>query len=121
MNMQILLQSNLFLQVITSGRLESIIAGIVGLVSLVVGRIALSRVTRDRRSGRIMAIIAVMIGLVSVILSVLRLVRATGGFGTGSGRLGAIVALVIAAIGILFGGLALVRSKRIARRKMEHG
>ncbi|HKO81480.1 MAG TPA: DUF6223 family protein [Chitinophagaceae bacterium] len=118
MDMQSLLQTDLFLQVrgITPARAAALIPAVMGLISVVIGRLALIRSARRISSGRIMGITALTMGLIGIVLSVQHLARATGGIGTGSGRLGAIVALVLALIGIVLGGLALARSRRIARR-----
>jgi hypothetical protein len=109
MNMQNLLQGDLLLQIsgITPGRAAAILPAVMGLVSVVIGWLALAR------SGRLKAIAALVVGLIGIVLSGLHLARATGGIGTGSGRLGAIVALVLGLTGMVLGGLALVRSRRI--------
>ena len=112
-----MLQVDFFLQVtgITPGRAAAILSGIVGLISVVIGRLALIRSTRRISSGRIMGIVAMGLGLICIVLSVLHLARTTGGFGIGKGRAGAIVALVIGLIGMVLGGLALARYRRIAK------
>ena len=116
MNMQSLLQIGLLLQ-ITPGRLFSVVAGLVGIISVVIGGIALARSARRISAGRIMGAVALVAALIGMVLSVVHLARTTGGgFGTGKGRAGAIVALVIGLIGLVLGGLALARSRRIARR-----
>jgi Family of unknown function (DUF6223) len=99
---------------ITNGRARAIVAAVVGLISLVVGGLALARSagrigTGDGRAG---AIVALVLGLIGMVLSVVHLGSSTGGFGTGSGRAGAIVALVLGLIGMNLGGLALARSRR---------
>jgi membrane associated rhomboid family serine protease len=114
MNMQSLLQV-VFLQIITTGRLTSIMAGVIGLISVVIGRMAVARSARRISSGRPMAIVALVVALASMLLSVMHLASTTGGFGTGKGRAGAIVALVIGLIGMVLGGRALARSKRITQ------
>jgi hypothetical protein len=99
---------------ITSGRAKALVAAVVGLISLVVGGLALAR-SAGRISignGRAGAIVALMLGLIGMILSVVHLGSSTGGFGTGGGRAGAIVALVFGLIGVNLGGLALARSRR---------
>ncbi|MFC0773341.1 DUF6223 family protein [Terrimonas alba] len=118
MNMYSLLQADL-LQVsgITPGRAAALLSAGVGLISVVIGRLALIRSTRGISSGRLMGIVALVLGLVSMVLSVLQLARTTGGFGTGKGRAGAVVALVIGLIGIVLGGLALARFRRNAKRR----
>jgi hypothetical protein len=99
----------------TPGRLASIAAGVVGLISVAIGWFALARSASRINSGRLMSIVALAVGLVGVILSVLHLVRSAGNaFGTGSGRLGAIVALVIGIVGMVLGGRALARARKIA-------
>jgi uncharacterized membrane protein len=115
MNMHSLLQV-VFLQIITTGRLWSIVAGVVGLIGVVIGRLALIRSTHNIGSARRMGIVALGLGSIGVVLSVFHLASTTGGFGTGKGRAGAIVALIIGLIGTVLGWLALARSRRIARR-----
>jgi hypothetical protein len=99
---------------ITPGRAQSLAALAVGLISVVLGALALARsvgpVGRAGRRSR--AIVSLAVGLSGMILSALRLATASGGIGTGSGRLGAIVALVAALVGTVLGGLAMSRSRR---------
>jgi uncharacterized membrane protein len=118
MNTQNLLKVDLFLQVsgITSGRLESILASLVGLISVVIGVRAM-RSARRPGSRRFGAILAMVIGLIGMILSGLHLVRSySAGFGTGSGKAGAIVAMMLGLIGVVLGAVALTRSARISKR-----
>jgi len=98
---------------ITPGRLGSLIAGVLGLTSLVIGGLALrsSSNIRFRKRGAIVALIG---GLACIVLSLMHLARATGSFGTGSGKLGAIVALVLGLTGMILGGIALARSRQNA-------
>ena len=103
------------LLIITAGRLTSIAIGILGLISLVIGRQALARTTASMRPRRPKAIATLVIGLTVVILSVLQLSLSTDGFGTGSGKLGAIVAMLLGVIGAALGCLALVRSQRTVK------
>jgi hypothetical protein len=110
MNIHSLLQIDWLLQV-TPGRLFSIVAGVVGLISIVIGAIALSRSSRNIGAGRL-GILAMVIGLIGVVIAGIHLASTTGGFGTGKGRAGAIVAAIIGLIGVLLGGLALSRSSR---------
>jgi hypothetical protein len=99
-----------------SGRTGAIVAAVVGLMSVVIGGLALARAGRiGSNSGRAGAVVALATGLIGMVLSVLHLATSTGGFGTGSGRAGAIVALVVGQIGINLGGLALARSRRAGR------
>jgi uncharacterized protein DUF6223 len=99
---------------ITNGRARAIVAAVVGLISLVVGGLALARSASriGAGNGRAGAIVALALGLIGMVLSVAHLGSSTGGFGTGSGRAGAIVALVLGLIGMNLGGLALARSRR---------
>lgn len=92
---------------ITSGRARALVGAVMGLISLVVGGVAVAR-----SSGRALAIAALLLGLIGMILSVVHLGTSTGGFGTGGGRAGAIVGLVLSLIGTSLGGLALARSRR---------
>lgn len=112
MNTHNLLFIGLFLQIITIGRLTSIVTGLIGLVSVIIGRQALIRSSRPE-SSRPKAIFALVMGLFSVVAGVLHLILSNGAFGTGSGKLGAIVAIVIGLTGSCFGWLALNRSRRI--------
>jgi hypothetical protein len=113
MNMQSLLIPCLLL-LITMGRLASIVTGIIGLVSLFIGRQALVRSAGPTGSIRPKAIAALLTGTICVLLSALHLMLSNGAFGTGSGKLGAIVAMVVGLTGTGLGALALTRSKRIA-------
>lgn len=118
MNIQSLLQVDLFLQVtgITPGRAAALLPAVLGLISVIIGWLALARSAGRIGSGQLKAIAALVAGLIGIVLSGLHLARATGGIGTGSGRLGAIVALALSMIGVILGGLALARNRRIARR-----
>lgn len=91
---------------ITTGRARSLVGGVVGLISVIIGGLALAR------NGRTGAVVGSALGLIAMILSVVHLGTTTGGFGTGSGRAGAIVALVLGLIGVSLGGLVLARSRR---------
>ncbi|MBB6670102.1 DUF6223 family protein [Cohnella nanjingensis] len=96
---------------ITPMRLRAIVAAVVGLISVVIGGLSLTR-SRRTGNGRAGAIVAAVVGLIGIILAVLHLANSTGGFGTGNGRAGAIVAAVIGLIGIILAGLTLARSRR---------
>jgi len=88
----------------------------VGLISVAIGRLALSRAARRAGSGQFMSIVAIVIAMISTVLAVYHLARTTGGFGTGKGRAGAIVALVIGLTGITIGVKALFRSRTVNYR-----
>ncbi|OQP46674.1 hypothetical protein A4R26_08120 [Niastella populi] len=113
MNMHSLLFIGLLLQIITIGRLTSIVTGLISLTSVIIGRQALIRSSHPV-SSRPKAIFALVMGLLGVLAGALQLILSNGGFGTGSGKLGAIVAMAIGLTGSCFGWLALNRSKRIA-------
>jgi len=99
---------------ITPGRARALVAAVVGLISLVVGGLALARSAGriGAGNGRAGAIGALVLGLIGMILSVVHLARSAGRIGAGSGRAGAMVALVLGLIGMNLGGLALARSRR---------
>jgi hypothetical protein len=99
---------------LTAGRARAIVAAVVGLISLVIGGLAMARSAGriGAGKGRAGAIVALGLGLIGMVLSVAHLGSSTGGFGSGSGRAGAIVALALGLIGMNLGGLALARSRR---------
>lgn len=98
---------------ITSGRARSLVGAVGGLISLIVGGLALARAAGrlGTGSGRVAAIVALVLGVISVVLSLVHIAGSTR-FGTGGGRAGAIVALILGLIGMSLGGLALPRSRR---------
>ena len=99
---------------ITPGRTKSLVAAAAGVISVVIGGLALARSSNHRTgtgNGRTGAVVALVFGLTGMLLSVVHLGSSTGGFGTGSGRAGAIVALVLGLVGMNLGGLALARSR----------
>jgi hypothetical protein len=91
---------------LTPGRVAAIIPGILGLISVVLGWMALARSASRPGPARTKAIVALVLALTCVVLSGMHLVRTTGGFGTGSGKAGAIVAMVIGTVGLVMGGRA---------------
>lgn len=95
---------------LTSARARSLVGGIMGLISLIIGwRVKVrSAVNPSRRSW---AIAALVLGVAAIVLSVVHLANVSGGFGTGGGKTGAIVALVLGLIGTSLSGLAF-RPKR---------
>jgi len=79
---------------ITKGRSMSIIAGVAGLVSIVIGWRAKAR--RAKKG----AIIALLLGLGCIFFSIVHLSTSAGAvFGSGSGKAGAIVALFLGITG----------------------
>ena len=101
---------------LTAGRARAMVAAVVGLISLIIGGLALMRSTRRTGTGggRVGAIVALVLGLIGMILSVVHLGTSTGGFGTGGGRAGAIVALVLGLIGVNLAWLALRKRRERA-------
>ncbi|WP_238598488.1 DUF6223 family protein [Saccharothrix sp. ALI-22-I] len=99
---------------IGSGRFVPTAAGVVGLIGVVLGGLALARSTRrvDAGNGRRGAIAAGVAGLIGVVVGALHLANSAGGFGTGNGRAGAIVAVVVGLTSMVLGWLALARSRR---------
>lgn len=97
-----------------SGRAGATVAGLVALIGVVAGGLALARSAKrsGAGSGRDGAIVALVLGLVGVFLAVLHLATSSGGVGTGDGRAGAVVALALGLTGVVLGRLALVRSSR---------
>ena len=97
----------------TSGRLDSIVAGLLGLIGVVVGGLALARPASriGSGSGRLGAVSALSVGLIGVFIGGLVVATADSGIGTGSGIAGAYVALMVGSIALVLGGLALARSK----------
>jgi hypothetical protein len=102
---------------ITSGRAAALLPVGLGLISVIIGWIALSRSRAQIRNARSTSIIAFSLGLIATILSVLHLIRTSEStIGTGSGRLGAIVALVVGTIGIFLAARAHASSTKNNQR-----
>ena len=95
----------------TAGRTRAMMIAAIGLISLIIGGLALVRSRGRTGSGRAAATAALVLGLIGMVLSVVHLASSTG-FGTGGGRAGAIVGLALALVGMIFGGLALARARR---------
>jgi len=97
----------------TPGRIKSLLSMAVGLLSVVIGGLALARSKGGGQgNGLGGAKIALVAGLLGVLLAVLHLANTTGGFGTGGGRAGAIVALALGLTGVVLGGVALTNSRK---------
>ncbi|GAA3916110.1 DUF6223 family protein [Actinoplanes auranticolor] len=101
----------------SSGRLGASVGGMLGLLGVVFGWLALARPARrlGTGSGPLGAGIALTAGLVGVALGGLVIATSDGGVGTGNGLAGAFVAVVVGLIAVGLGGLALVRSRRTGR------
>lgn len=95
---------------IGAGRTVPTIALGVGLVSVVLGGLALTRRTRFGR-GRGGTIAAAALGLIGVVAGGLHWANSAGGLGTGNGLAGAVGAVALGVIGVVLGGLALARAR----------
>lgn len=93
-----------------SGRLVPTLAAVLGLISVIIGGLALAR-RNAADSGRARAVAALVAGLIGAVVGGLHLANAAGGLGTGNGFAGAIAALVLGASGMVIGGLAITRSR----------
>jgi hypothetical protein len=97
-----------------SGRLVPSTAAVVGLISVVIGGLALARRGRVG-NGPAGALVALGAALASVVVGALHAANAAGGLGTGNGLAGAVLAVVLGLIGMVIGGLAVVRARRYTR------
>lgn len=97
-----------------SGRAGATVAGVIALIGVVTGGLALARSARriGPGNGRDGAIVALVTGLIGMFLAGLHLATSTGGIGTGNGRAGAIVGLVLGLIARGLGRRALAGSRR---------
>jgi hypothetical protein len=103
--------SSTYVTGITTGRARSLVGGVVGLMSLVIGWRAKIRSAKGHNvhTGAILALVS---GSIGIILSIVHLSNAAGAvFGSGSGKAGAIVALVLSLTGMILGGLFFVKNK----------
>ncbi|GAA1016148.1 hypothetical protein Aple_021390 [Acrocarpospora pleiomorpha] len=101
---------------LTSGRLWSVVAALLGLAGAVIGAVALARSAGriGTGNGRRGAIVALVAGLAGAVIGGLVVAAAEGGPGTGYGIVGGFVALVVGLIAMILGGLALAHSRRTA-------
>jgi hypothetical protein len=99
---------------LTPRRLWATTTGVLALISVVIGALALARPASlfGSASGRLGAIVALVAGLIAAVNGGLVLAAADGGPGTGNGVVGGAAALVLGLIGMILGGLALARSRR---------
>ncbi|SDM61810.1 DUF6223 family protein [Allokutzneria albata] len=86
-----------------TGRLLPTTAAVLGLISVIIGGLALAR------GGRVLVRTALVTGLVSSVVGGLHIANSAGGLGTGNGLAGAIVAVALGLIGVVVCGLALRR------------
>jgi hypothetical protein len=97
---------------LTTGRLWSLVATLLGLAGVVIGGLALARSAGRTGTGRRGAIVAIVAGLAGAVIGGLVVAAADGGPGTGYGIVGGFVALVVGLIAMVLGGLASARSRR---------
>src|SRR5688572_21826086 len=81
---------------LSPGRIGAIVAGLTGLVAVIVAGRALARGAgrSGTRNGRSAALVALVLGPVAVALGGLVVVTADGGLGTGNGLGGGVVAML---------------------------
>jgi hypothetical protein len=100
---------------LTAGRLWTLLSGVLVLVSVVTGGIALARSTSHRGSGagRRARRIALLTGLTGVLVGGLVIAAAEGGPGTGSGIVGGYLSVLLGLIGTGLAAGATARSRRL--------
>ncbi|GAA3382971.1 hypothetical protein GCM10020369_07030 [Cryptosporangium minutisporangium] len=101
----------------SAGRLTASAAGLIALIGVVLGVLALIR-SGDQRWRRA-ATVAPVLGLIGIVAGGVVVATADGGLGTGNGLGGGVVALVVGAIAVALGGLAQVRSRRASREPSD--
>ncbi|WP_226899740.1 DUF6223 family protein [Nonomuraea phyllanthi] len=99
---------------LTTGRLWSVVAALLGLAGVVVAGLALARAAGriGNGSGRRGAVVALAAGLAGAVIGGWVVAAAEGGPGTGYGIVGGYVALVVGVAAMVLGWLALARSRR---------
>ncbi|WP_206067560.1 DUF6223 family protein [Nonomuraea composti] len=94
----------------TSGRLWSLVAALLGVVGVVAGGLAL---TRARRTGggsaRTWSVAALATGVAGAVIGAVVVAAAKGGPGTGYGIVGGYLAVLVGLAATAVGGLALTR------------
>ena len=103
----------------SSGRLGAFVAGLVGLIGIVIGGRALARSAgrarnaANRHDGGPGAVLAMVLGLTAMTVGGLVAATSDGDVGTGNGLGGAVVAMVLGLISIVLGGLARTRNSEV--------
>ena len=97
----------------TSARAAALLSVGIGLISVVLGGVALARATGRLKTGSSLAlsVVALLLGFIGISVSGV-LLATSAGIGTGGGSLGAIVAFLLSLIGAALGGVALAGSRR---------
>lgn len=96
---------------ITSARARSLVGGVFGLVSVIIGWRVKSSNSAGRNTSRGWTIAGLALGSIAVVWSINHLAGNTGSFGTGGGKAGAIVAFALGIIGAGLSALSLMRRK----------
>ncbi|KAF0845734.1 DUF6223 family protein [Nocardia caishijiensis] len=91
----------------TSGRLISFSAAVLGLLGVLAGGWALARPAATR------AVFALVAGPIAVVGGAWVVVTAEGGLGTGNGLGGGVVAIAFGLASAVVGGLSLARARRV--------
>jgi hypothetical protein len=99
---------------IGSGRLVPSLAAVVGLVSVVIGGLAVARSGRTGNGRAPTGALALALGVIGAGVGGVHAANSAGGLGTGNGLAGAVVAVALGLIGMGLGGLVLARSRRDA-------
>jgi hypothetical protein len=95
---------------LTTGRLESILISLVGLISLILSiRYFRSSKKAASASKRKAVLITGAAALICIVLSGVHIANSNGGFGTGSGKAGAIVAIALGLTAIILSAITLNR------------
>jgi hypothetical protein len=105
---------------LTAGRLWSLVAAALGLIGVVMGGLARTRVLGGTKNHRRNAFVALWSGLAGSVIGGVVVVFADGGPGSGSGIVGGFLALLIGLIGIALGWLALKRPPRFVQGAPEN-
>jgi hypothetical protein len=96
---------------ITPSRAKTLVGGVIGLVSIVIGWRVKRRSAVSAGGGRTWTVTGLILGIGVIVFSVFHLANTKGDFGSGGGKAGAIVAMVLGFVGVVLNGL-LLRSKR---------
>src|SRR5262245_1257336 len=97
----------------TSARAVALLAVGIGLISVVLGGVALARATGRLKtgSGLALSVVALVLGFIGLSVAIV-LLATSAGIGTGGGSLGAIAASLLSLIGAALGGVAFAGSRR---------
>jgi hypothetical protein len=96
-----------------SGRLVPTAAAVIGLASVVIGALALTRSGRGG-DGRARAVLGLVAGVISAVVGGVHAANSAGGLGTGNGLAGAVTAVALGLIGMAVAVLTLARTRHHA-------